>query len=362
MKEGVELQFLGDVSLNGLFCDPQYHEHLSASLNLLGQELGHCDYRVVNWEAPITKEGKFNHLKNPVICTTLEAATHFVQSYKVNAVCLGNNHIGDCLEEGYLLSRKFFDQNNIQTFGSSSVGDEEQVASLMLNLNGVRIGMLSYVGRETNPKILPESRIKIEFIEEASILNEISNWKGKVDHLIVHLHWGIEYNHYPSMEQRILAKSFIDAGASVIVGHHSHTLQGIEEYNEGLIVYSLGNFIFSGLKGKESFGWPSFCRNSVAIKVILNKDGVVNYSTQDFVSTNTGVELGSHGLLKKLSRPLTYSLKLYKIVRMMNVLSIWGFRLPLFLIKTKGGIFKALRAYFNIKYLRLFLSYFRPLK
>ena len=41
-------------------------------------------------------------------------------------------------------------------------------------------------------------------------------------------------------------KAAIDAGANIVWGHHPHVLQPIEEYNGGIIYYSLGNFAFGG--------------------------------------------------------------------------------------------------------------------
>ena len=57
-------------------------------------------------------------------------------------------------------------------------------------------------------------------------------------------HWGYEFVHYPPYGVTIEARSFIDAGADVIIGNHPHVLQGMEQFNGKWIFYSLGNFIF----------------------------------------------------------------------------------------------------------------------
>lgn len=62
--------------------------------------------------------------------------------------------------------------------------------------------------------------------------------------IIVSPHWGWEHRLQPVPEQRLLAHRLIDAGADIIVGHHTHTLQPIETYRGRTIAYSLGNFIF----------------------------------------------------------------------------------------------------------------------
>ena len=63
-------------------------------------------------------------------------------------------------------------------------------------------------------------------------------------YIIVYPHWGVEHVTQPTPWQRRHAHALIDAGADIIVGHHSHTLQTIEEYNGKPIFYSIGNFIF----------------------------------------------------------------------------------------------------------------------
>ena len=67
-------------------------------------------------------------------------------------------------------------------------------------------------------------------------------------YIIVCPHWGIEHVTTPTPWQRRHARALIDAGADIIVGHHSHTLQTVEEYNGKTIYYSIGNFIFDQTK------------------------------------------------------------------------------------------------------------------
>lgn len=63
--------------------------------------------------------------------------------------------------------------------------------------------------------------------------------------VVVYLHWGTEKIHYPRRKIKAFGRKIIDAGASLLVGHHPHVLQGVEYHGRGAIVYSLGNFVFS---------------------------------------------------------------------------------------------------------------------
>ena len=79
-------------------------------------------------------------------------------------------------------------------------------------------------------------------VNAMAALNEMAD--RKADLKILTLHWGNEYIHRPSMMQRNMAYRLIDAGADIIVGHHSHVIQPYEKYKAGHIFYSLGNFCF----------------------------------------------------------------------------------------------------------------------
>lgn len=62
--------------------------------------------------------------------------------------------------------------------------------------------------------------------------------------LVCSIHWGLEVLDYPGPDEIRLGRAMIDAGVDVVVGHHSHLLWPIERYGNGLIFYSLGNFVF----------------------------------------------------------------------------------------------------------------------
>ena len=70
--------------------------------------------------------------------------------------------------------------------------------------------------------------------------------------IIVSPHWGWEHHLEPVGQQRVLAHRLIDAGADLLIGHHTHTLQTIENYRGRSIYYSLGNFIFDQKKAINS--------------------------------------------------------------------------------------------------------------
>ncbi len=362
-QASIEVQIFGDVSLNGLYGNPQNLNELRDSLIQLSEKVGTPALRIINWEAPITRAFKFNQLKNPVIATTEVSAKLFCDTFPFDIACLGNNHIGDCLDEGFETTTQFFKRKGIETVGAgTSIKAAE--ALLIKNIENCKIGVLSFTGEETNPKIHPDSTIYINSMNNLDRVYElISDNASKVDFLLVNLHWGIEFMQYPKQIQKDIAHKCIESGASIIIGHHSHCLQGVEEYKNGLVFYSLGNFIFSGLKGKETVGWPKFCNRGGGYKVFLSKDKKFEYDFLPFTVSNSGVDV-INGIIenkkkqKKLGKRLLANGRKYQLCYALNFVQNWMIRIPLFLIKTKGGLFKALVNYANPQYIKLVFSYF----
>jgi poly-gamma-glutamate synthesis protein (capsule biosynthesis protein) len=84
--------------------------------------------------------------------------------------------------------------------------------------------------------------------DEAQVLLAVKAARAQCDFLVVSIHWGIEYAPAPRPEDVDVAHQMLEAGASVIVGHHPHVLQPVETYKtqdgrNTVIFYSLGNFL-----------------------------------------------------------------------------------------------------------------------
>lgn len=106
--------------------------------------------------------------------------------------------------------------------------------------------------------------------------NAIKAIKPNVDVVVVSVHWGDYYSFDfpimpPDAEMRRLAHAMIDAGASFIIGHHSHAVGEIERYKNGLIVYSLGEFVFAGRHTVHH-------ATSIMAQATLNADGLLHYT------------------------------------------------------------------------------------
>lgn len=103
------------------------------------------------------------------------------------------------------------------------------------------------------------------------VLSAIKNTTKSNDIVVVSMHWGEEYQSEPDSSTVILAREMIDAGADIILGHHPHVLQPVERYKNGLIFYSLGNFIFDQVGEAQN--------TSMIATIDVFEDGGMSYFT-----------------------------------------------------------------------------------
>jgi poly-gamma-glutamate synthesis protein (capsule biosynthesis protein) len=114
------------------------------------------------------------------------------------------------------------------------------------------IAFLSYVnvpveassGFDTAVWTATENSPGLAWADPQQIQADLAGLSEDIDVVIVLLHSGIEYQAAPGEAQQAAAYAAVDAGADLVVGHHTHILQGIERYGEGVILYGTGNFAF----------------------------------------------------------------------------------------------------------------------
>ena len=154
------------------------------------------------------------------------AYTQILTGSSVEAVTLANNHAKDYGQAGY--------DSTKQVLEEAGVAYVEDYSSTLITLDdGLVIGLyaMDYVsGIDKDKAVEGVKQLKADGAEL----------------IIVAAHWGFEGKYRPAANQEEAAKALIDAGANIIYGHHPHVLQKIEEYNGGIIYYSLGNFSFGG--------------------------------------------------------------------------------------------------------------------
>ncbi len=240
-----EIALLGDVALNGLFCSDRAEN--TSRFQSISEYLKNCDLVFANLETPVigasrtfSESKKVN--KGILHYTEKEVLSHSLDLLNVSVVSLANNHIFDCGIDGVKETIACLDKMGIMHTGAGLV--KKDIAPVFMDLNGVMIGMIAYVDRSTNPLIPNDSGIFINYYSEEKILKDIKNTIKLCDKLFLSLHWGPDYSYYPYLYQLESVKKFVDAGADVIIGHHSHTVQPHEIVGNSIAFYGLGSFCY----------------------------------------------------------------------------------------------------------------------
>jgi hypothetical protein len=230
----------GDVLLHGRYNDIAESGDTDRVLDRMRPLLAESDLVVGNLETALAHGGT---PRGDKLC--LRGDPRYAQSladagFKV--LTLANNHCLDYGPEALAESRRPLAAAGIAVLGAGSDLDEA-ARPVVFDIRGVRIGFLAACHESTKPApAATRSRPGIAPLERESLLAAVEALAPEVDHVILLLHWGLEYANYPTPEQVELARAAVDRGASAVLGHHSHSLQGIETYAEGVIAYSLANF------------------------------------------------------------------------------------------------------------------------
>lgn len=160
-----------------------------------------------------------------------------------NLVSLANNHTMDRGEKAILKSVAYWrDKTGVMTAGSyDSASDHDR--SHIGEKNGITYAFLAYT-YGTNGIPVPKGKdYLVNLFDKETAKKEIEAVRDKVDVVLVSMHWGVEYTHTPTKEQRDQAQFLADLGVDVIIGSHPHVIQPIEHIGDTVVIYSLGNFI-----------------------------------------------------------------------------------------------------------------------
>jgi poly-gamma-glutamate synthesis protein (capsule biosynthesis protein) len=217
------------------------------------------------------------------------AAVGMLRLAGYDAVGLANNHHMDYGAEGSAETTRVLDVAGILHTGAGRNLTEARQPAIV-ERNGARVAFLaftsvllpSFAATDERPGVAairvqtlyaPSSRVTeqpgspmetrtvVEPGDLQALTESITDARRRADVVVASMHWGVSvgWANGPVYGKRVpyqmdLGRACIDAGASLVIGHHPHLLQGIERYRDGVICYSLGNFVFAGGRsGKNEF-------------------------------------------------------------------------------------------------------------
>lgn len=175
----------------------------------------------------------------------------------VETANLANNHSFDYGKKSYEDTITALEAEGISSFGY------ERTA--VMDIKGVKVGLAGVY------ELAEHIDCKQDLLDNIASLKE----QG-AQIIIVSFHWGQEKENVPNDVQVELAHTAIDNGADLVLGHHPHVLQGIEEYKGKNIVYSLGNFCFGGNSAPSDMDTMIFQQTFTVKDGKLQEDNVTN--------------------------------------------------------------------------------------
>ncbi len=268
--QSVEIAATGDINLDRALGAIIAGGRLDFPFEQVAPILQAADLAVGNFESALGDMGepanKSYAFRSPPVAAESLARAGF------DVITLANNHALDYGPEALLQGLNLLQAQQLATIGAGPDAASAR-APAILESNGLRLAFLGYVQVpvEGNPPYFDtstwtatESAPGLAWAKPDEIAADVRAARAQSDLVIVVLHSGLEYVPAPSPEQMAASYAAIDAGASLIIGHHAHILQGVEFYNGGVIVYGLANFAFNIIGPPES----------AILRAWLDKDGV----------------------------------------------------------------------------------------
>jgi len=263
------LLFVGDVMLSrSVGAKIKAQNDWNYPFEKIADTLRGADLAIANLECPVSEAGRnLHHLysfrADPRVIDGLKYAGFGVLG-------VANNHMYDWDRPALLDTVQRLRAAGLRPVGAGANALEAHYP-VVVNLNGVRLAFLAYVGIEPKEAEAEPDQPGVAWLDADRVLGDIRFARPLADVLIVCLHWGVEYAPKPDRKQIELAHQMIDAGADLVVGGHPHVVQPCELYHGHWIAYSLGNFIFDQ-------HWPR-THHGIMLKVTLAGKQVMDAST-----------------------------------------------------------------------------------
>lgn len=275
-REEIHIVFVGDVMLSRKIGELMANKNdYRFPFLKIASTTGAADIVFANLESPLSSRGVksgsiYSFRADPRAMEGLTFAG-------VTAVSVANNHIWDYGRHAFEDTVEYLLEKGIAAVGGGK-NYEEAHAPKIITVGKTRVAFLAYTNLLPVSLGLSSSTPAVARFDDETLKTDIAQAKELSDFLVVSFHWGDEYRTKRNAEQERVAKLSIDAGADIIVGHHPHVVEEVEEYNGGWIAYSLGNFIFD-----QNFSEDT--RRGLALDVAVKDDKIIEVTKREIAFT-----------------------------------------------------------------------------
>jgi poly-gamma-glutamate synthesis protein (capsule biosynthesis protein) len=226
-----------------------------------------ADMRVINLECPLTEKRK-PFIKYGLLLSAPTECIKGLVNIKVDSVSLANNHILDQGRVGIQNTIALLDNVGISHFGAGS--NLQNAQNLVIRqIRNKKVGFMGISYIEFN--ITNKDDWGVNPVDVIANIKAIRSVRKEVDVLIILLHDGREHYRYPTPRLQKYCRFLAEEGVNVIICQHSHCIGSFERYNNSLIVYGQGNFIFNEFRNVRS----SFFKG-LLLKLTINNNNQVD--------------------------------------------------------------------------------------
>lgn len=242
-KDELRIAAVGDIMLGGTATPELARYGYDYPFARVNELLAQANLVLGNLEGPLTERGQPFEGKRYVFRSPPDRVAPALARAGIRLVSLANNHLMDYGLEGLRDTVRALDQAGIRYAGA---GENLTAARrpAFVEIGRTRLALLAYSLTFPEEFWASAERAGTAFGHEHEVRADVAAARRDADIVLVSFHWGREGTTELRDYQRTLGHAAIDAGAAAVIGHHPHVLQGVEQYREGIILYSLGNFVF----------------------------------------------------------------------------------------------------------------------
>lgn len=269
----IDLAFVGDVIFGRYQRDgfrPICADECASPSALFSEvrPLLRADIAVANLETPVVRElPSTAPIETRKVFGATPAHVALLREAGFTAVTVANNHWFDQRFEGVLATPALLREAALVPLGEA-VSRAPWVRAVTLERRGVSVAFIAIASVLNSPLVAGRPMVPFVAVEdiERRVAPVVRATRREADVVVVIAHWGVEYEREPLSSQVRAARALIDAGATLVIGHHPHVLQRIERYRAGLVAFSLGNFLFDNDEAQQ--------RETGVLRVSVGRAGV----------------------------------------------------------------------------------------
>lgn len=258
--------FTGDVLLDRGIRHIAEHKGIEYLFEEVTPIFREADAVVVNLECPLTDT--ISPVNKKFIFRGDARWAKDLKKVGITHAAMANNHTNDQGRRGLQATAYNLTSAGITPLGYGT-NFKEQITPVLIEKDGISVALFNATTLTIENWCRLDDKPGIAQPTEKELLDEITDFhrNNPNTHIVVVLHWGIEFQPYPSIRQRALTHRLSEAGVAAVVGHHPHILQPIDTIGKMPVYYSIGNFVFDQKNTKA--------RESMIARLTFHSDGTL---------------------------------------------------------------------------------------